>query len=78
MLRLGHLRVGLWEVLNKKWNKLTWHLKMDGGNKIVSFWVSANFQGRLLLVSGRVGGRSFPYQLQGRCGISIPFFLFAM
>ena len=30
------------------------HLKMDGWNTIVSFWGPAYFQGRLLLVSGRV------------------------
>ena len=35
--------------------KLTFsHLKMDGWNTILSYWVSAYFQGRLLLVSGRV------------------------
>ena len=34
--------------------KLTWPLKMDGWNTILSYWVSAYFQGLLLLVSGRV------------------------
>ena len=29
-------------------------LQMDGWNTILSYWVSAYFQGRLLLVSGRV------------------------
>ena len=34
--------------------KLTWHLKMDGWNTILSFWENAYFQGRLLLVLGSV------------------------
>ncbi len=31
-------------------------LKMDGWKTILSYWVSADFQGRLPLVSGRVNG----------------------
>ena len=38
-------------------------LKMDGCNTIVSFWDLAYFQGRLLLVSGRVLLAPYPVAL---------------
>ena len=43
--------------------KLTWHLKMDGWNTILSFWVPAYFQGRKTLVLGSVSVYLFIYLL---------------
>ncbi len=34
-------------------------LEMDGWNTILSYWVSAYFEGRLLLVPGRVNIHNF-------------------